>query len=69
LLFILIVSNLNIAGSEAQLSELTDYICAAQMVKDFDAQLRESPDEEDSTSVMTSYSYTMVCYLILLNQL
>ncbi|KAK7829517.1 dna (cytosine-5)-methyltransferase drm1 [Quercus suber] len=53
------VSNLNIAGSEAQLSELTDYICAAQMVKDFDAQLRESPDEEDSTSVMTSYSYTM----------
>ncbi|KAL0004245.1 hypothetical protein SO802_011806 [Lithocarpus litseifolius] len=50
---------LNNCGSEAQLSELTDYICAAQMVKDFDAQLRESPDEEDSTSVMTSYSYTM----------
>ncbi|KAL4639056.1 hypothetical protein ACB092_03G190700 [Castanea dentata] len=50
---------MNNCGSEAQLSELTDYICAAQMVKDFDAQLRESPDEEDSTSVMTSYSYTM----------
>ncbi|KAK4598031.1 hypothetical protein RGQ29_015518 [Quercus rubra] len=50
---------MNNCGSEAQLSELTDYIYAAQMVKDFDAQLRESPDEEDSTSVMTSYSYTM----------
>lgn len=53
-----VLTAMNNCGSEAQLSELTDYICAAQMVKDFDAQLRESPDEEDSTSVMTSYSYT-----------
>uniref|UniRef100_A0A2N9ILK4 DNA (cytosine-5-)-methyltransferase n=1 Tax=Fagus sylvatica TaxID=28930 RepID=A0A2N9ILK4_FAGSY len=44
-------------GPNAQLSELADFICAAQMVNDFDAQLRESSDEEDNSSAIASYSY------------
>lgn len=42
---ILLLTVGNVAGPEASIAELTDFICAAQMAKTTDAYLQDLPNE------------------------